>query len=146
VAAHVAEQIIVAIKSALTGLTTSGARVYDSRVYELQDNELPGLTIDLGNESAEQANVQGDLERTLELVVAANVKQADGYRTTLNLMRSEVETALANAAALAALCQDVALTATEMEASGEGEKPVARAIMRFAVTYTTERGAPDTPV
>jgi hypothetical protein len=147
---HVAESIVLAVKTELTGLTTSGANVFDSRVYDLQDAELPALLIEQGDEEVEQTNVQGDLERTLTITVAATVKQAAGYRSTLNKMRAEVEAALdagmAPGQPLAGLCQDLVLAGTTMEASGEGEKPAAKAVMTFVATYTTARGYPETPL
>ncbi|MEY2654030.1 MAG: hypothetical protein RLZZ524_1058, partial [Pseudomonadota bacterium] len=42
---HLRQQIREAVAGAVTGLTTTGARVYQGRVYPLEDAQLPGLTV-----------------------------------------------------------------------------------------------------
>jgi len=39
---HVRQQIRERLATDLTGLTTTGRRVYQSRVYSLEDGNLPG--------------------------------------------------------------------------------------------------------
>jgi len=50
---HVRQQIREYFGSTLTGLTTTGSNVYESRVYTLQDNTLPSLVIYTKNETSE---------------------------------------------------------------------------------------------
>ena len=42
---HVRKQIRDAVVTALTGLSTTGSRVYKSRIYPLETGKLPGLAI-----------------------------------------------------------------------------------------------------
>ena len=42
---HVRQQIRERIGTTLTGLTTTGSNVFESRVYPLEDSKLPALII-----------------------------------------------------------------------------------------------------
>lgn len=142
---HVAEQIIQAAKAALTG-TSAGANVFDSRLYNLQDSELPALLVDQGDESSEIGGKGNaiELQRTLELLVIAVAKQTIDYRKRVNTLRKEVEQRLA-APAFGALCKYCVPKSLTLELDGEGEQPVARATMKFEVLYYTAANAPDVP-
>jgi hypothetical protein len=140
---HVRRQIRDAAVTALTGLTTTGTRVYDSRVYPMQDANLPGLRIFTNNETVEISSlgVGRLLDRQLELVVEACVKENDSFDNTVDLIIKEVETALASGLTGAKYVQ---LKQIEIEMAGDGEKPVAMARMTFDAPYITVNGTPDT--
>ena len=59
---HVRQQIRERVATTLTGLTTTGSRVYQSRVYPLGPNNLPGLLVFTSSESSE-VDVMGILGR-----------------------------------------------------------------------------------
>ena len=142
---HVSEQIVAAAKTALTGLATTGANVFDSRVYPVQDSELPCLLIDQGNETSDIASMGSDrvTERSMELVVVAKVKQNTSYRTVINTIRKEVEVVLAANQGIGG-AKYVQPKSCEIELAGEGEKPVASATLTFEVPYYTALSTPDT--
>ena len=74
--AHVRQQIREAAKLALTGLPTTGNNVFSSRVYTLQERELPAINIYTANEESEVlaiTNTGTRLSRNLELAVDADV-------------------------------------------------------------------------
>lgn len=143
---HLRKQIRVAAATALANLTTTGARVYASRVHPLQDANLPGLRISNPDETIEQTTVDTNplQERVLELPVEACVKAVSGYEDTVDQIVKEVEVALAANQTLGGLCKSVLLRSISTELSGEGEKPVAIATMTFEVPYYTRRSSPDT--
>ena len=66
---HLHKQIRAALVSKLTGLTTSGSRVYANRLYPMDSTSLPGLRLYADSESAEVVTVHGPavLERTLDI-------------------------------------------------------------------------------
>ena len=143
---HVRKQIRAAAVTALTGLATTGARVFASRVYPLQDADLPGLLVSNSEEAIESASLGGAnryLQRTLTLEVKACVKQVSGYEDLVDQIAKEVETALANNNTLGALCKYIVPRGIETELAGEAEKPVAVATLRFEVLYYTALNAPD---
>jgi len=140
---HVAEQIVAAAKTALTGLVTTGARVFDSRVYPVKEADCPCLLVDLGDEESstdENWGFSRTLRRNLQLLVVAKVVQNTSYRTLVNTIRKEVEVALASGLVGAKWVQPVSCV---IELDGEAEKPIATATMTFECPYFTALGTPD---
>jgi hypothetical protein len=146
-AEHVSEQIIAAVKVRLSGLPTTGARVFDSRVHPVQTEDVPCIKVDQGDESAEYENVNvPEAIRTMELLVVACVKQNVAYRTEVNKIRKEVEAAIGADLTLGGICHDVQYNGCEIELSGEAEHPIAEATITFGVLYITDMRTPDVPV
>ena len=145
---HVRKQIRVAAVTALTGLATTAARVFASRVYPLQDTELPALRVSNPDEAIDSESMGGAnryLRRALTLEVQACVKQVSGYEDLVDQIAKEVETALANDNTLGNLAKWIVPRAIDTELAGEGEKPIAVATLRFEIVYYTALNAPDVP-
>jgi hypothetical protein len=143
---HVRKQIRAAAVTVLTGLATTGSRVYPSVVYPMQDAQLPGLRIDTGAESIAMAAPSGGVarthERTLNLIVQGCVKQNTTYNDVIDAIAEEVEKAIANNQSLGG-AKYVQLKSIEVALSGDGEHPVAVSTMTFEVFYYTAMNAPD---
>lgn len=141
---HIRQQIRDAVKTALTGLSTTGANVFDSRVYELNDSELPALRIFTNGEDMQIDSIGFSrlIDRRLELVIEACVKQNGAFDDTLDTILKEVEVAIA-ANQGAGGAKWIQLQKIEIELGGEGEKPVGLGRMTFQVPYLTALGAPD---
>jgi len=145
VANHLRKQIRDAAVAALTGLATTGANVFPSRVYELQDADLPALKVDTNEESVQIDSMGGAarvVSRALNLIVHACVKQNATYNDTIDQIIKEVEVAIAANQSLGG-AKYVQLTGIAIEMAGEGEKPVAVATMTFEVPYFSALNAPD---
>lgn len=144
-ASHLRKQIRDAVAAALTGLTTSGARVYESRTHELQDTNLPGLRIYTNSEDVRISEILSSsrvLERDLELVVEACSKKSSGLDDELDLMIQEVEVELA-ANQGAGGAKWIQLKSIEIDMEGEAEKDIGVARMTFEVRYNAALSAPD---
>ena len=144
-ASHLRKQIRDAVAAALTGLATSGARVYESRTHELQDANLPGLRIYTNSEDARVSEILSSnrvLERDLELVVEACSKKSSGLDDELDLMVQEVEVAIA-ANQGAGGAKWIQLKSIEIDMEGEAEKEIGVARMTFEVRYNAALSAPD---
>jgi hypothetical protein len=139
---HVRNKIRDEAVTALTGLTTTGARVYANRVHPMGDANLPGHRIYTNDEDVQIASIGSSrlLERELELVVEACAKENDTFDDTLDDMIKEAEVALAPGLPSA---KYVSLKRIEIEASGGGDKQVGVARMTFVVIYITAHNAPD---
>lgn len=95
--AHQRQTIREAIVTRLTGLTTSGSRVYASRLKPLLDSELPAILVSTGGEPLGDATYLKTglpVARPLEIRVDLVAKATSGYENTVDLMLSEVEVAL----------------------------------------------------
>ena len=142
---HVRKQIRAAAATALTGLTTTGANVFPSRVYPMQDADLPGLRIYTNDEQIENEELGAGRtrERSLDLVVEACVKAATGYDDTADQIQKEVEIALDGDNTLGGLAKYIEPRQVQNALAGEGEKPIALRRIVFEVFYQTAMGAPD---
>lgn len=143
---HVKQLIREAAAAALTGLTTSGARVFKSRLTPLAESELPALRITTNDEQVVPASVGGLRDRTLELNVECVARQSASLDDLLNTMEKEVEMALAANYTLGGLVKSVELTGSKVEMSAESDMPTGQAIMSFEVNYFTNSDAPDVSI
>ena len=144
---HLHKQIRAALVSKLTGLTTSGSRVYANRLYPMDSANLPGLRLYVDGENAEVVTVHGPavLERALEVAVEACAVATSGLDDTLDLMSKEVETALAGGITVAG--RTLTPTYTGMSYQDEAaDKPVGVKRMTFSLTFAAAANAPDTLV
>lgn len=144
--AHVRQQIRERIATEVTGLSTTGSKVFQSRVYPLQASNLSGLLIYTTAESSEPIDMGGTsrlMNRTLSVIIEAYVKAVSNYDDTVDTICSEVEVALGGST-VNGLVKDIYLEATEINYQGEGDQPLAIATMTWNVLYETASNAPDT--
>ena len=141
---HLHKQIRTAVVTALTGLTTSGTRVYANRLQPLPDATSPTLLVTLDDETATQATFHTSpiYERELRLSVAAIVKAISALDDTLDLMSKEVEVALAAGITVAGRTLDVFYGGMSFE-DEQSDKPVGIKRMSFTIPYTAAANAPD---
>lgn len=91
---HRAEQIMVALVTALTGLVTTTTHVFRGRVYPLAEAELPGLLIYSVNDSSDSGSFNF-VDPTLSVVIEGRAEElSTQIETTLNKIRKEVVVAL----------------------------------------------------
>ena len=123
------EEIITTVITTLTGLTTTGAKVFRGRTYPLEATDLPALTVYQGSDTALGENGPNNFSKydSDQLVrVTAHVKStATQVETLLNKIRREVHVALmaSHTQGLSYVITTIALGADEPVLSGEAEKP-----------------------
>jgi len=105
---HITQQVVNAFATAVTNLTTTGARVYKDRIRNLADSELPALRIFDNDEGVDNETII-DLpymqNRTIVLMVEAVAKENATLDATLNQIKKEVEVAIAANSTLGGLCK-----------------------------------------
>ena len=146
--AHVRKQLRDNVAAAVTGLATTGARVYRSRAYPLDSANLPGLLVYAAGETSEidsLASPRG-LARVCEVVVEGVAQATANLDNTLDAIAAEVETALAADTTRGGLAKDTFLAATEIQISDEGDKPVGAVRLTYRVQYRTRETAPETAI
>jgi hypothetical protein len=132
--AHARQLIREQVATTLTGLSTTGSNVFQSRVYPLQESNLPALLIYTKEESSEAIVMGSDraIERELTLAVEAYVKNNTNSDDIIDDIAEEIESAI----------KDVFLVSTDINYVGEGENPVAVATFNFLVNYCTDETNP----
>lgn len=145
---HKRQAIRAAVVAAVTGLTTTGTRVTSGELHTRPRTQLPGLAVAVAGGAGEMvatsiADARGDMQvRELPVEIRAMVAVVSGYLDTLDTACAEVETALHAAAGVAALVLEIRLVSTVVEISGDGETPVAVAVMSWRVLYAVNELAP----
>lgn len=148
---HIRKQIRAAAVLALTGLSTTGANVFDSRKLALSNlDQLPCLIVRTEDEEiiAEETTLGGSakVRRELELSIEAMVRATSGDegQDTVDDIIAEVEVAIAANRKFSGLAKDTVLKVIETEIDDSGDQVFAAVQVVFATTYWTARGAPET--
>ena len=137
--AHVRKSIRDDIVSTLTGLTTTGTNVYQTRFYPLAEAKVPGLCIYTNTESTEHATMTRPRTqfRTLEVIVEAYVKGTSNVDNTLDTIAVEVEEAISADVTLGGYAKDAKITAFEASYAADGDQPVGVGRCTVEVLYAT---------
>ena len=145
--AHVRQQIREAIGTACTGLSTTGARVYQARVYPLATANLPGLAIYTNSETSEEAEVGGAsrlLMRLLEVKIDGYSRKTSGLDDELDTICTEVEVAIMDDSTVQNLVANLYISETSISFASEGDRPIGCASMSWNCVYYTEANDPQT--
>jgi hypothetical protein len=139
---HVIREAIVALLAAAG--TTASTRVYDTPSDPR--TVFPALVVEDDGESQQVTSTMGGgvagrmVERTLLLVVNAEVQQIANYARARDQLLAAVEAALAGSAI--AGVKSITPAGYQADSSYQGERPIALGRQRFDVTYLTTQGNP----
>ena len=141
---HVRQQLRERAATTVTSLTTTGARVFQGRVYPLTQAEMPGLLVYTNDEVVDGRTLSPPrtLDRRVQLVVEGRARGAD-VEDVLDTIAKEVEVAVYNDRTLNSLARDTALQRTEVTLTGQGDQAHGSVRLAFEVTYMARENAPD---
>jgi len=144
--AHIRTAIRDDIETALTGLTTTGANVFPTRIYPLADAKLPGLAIYTMSEETDYQSISPPrtLHRKLEVVVEAYVKAVADYDDTLDTICAEVEEALYTDLTRGGHAFDTRVVGFSADISDQGDQPMILGKLAVEVQYAATEGSPTT--
>lgn len=149
-ALHLRDQIMAGLITALTGLTTTGARVYVDRDTDgepLGDADLPGLVVTHADESDEPLTLAfpRTIDAQLDVDIAAHVKAVtnNAARLLANLIAKEVAAALGAQPLVASLGAVITPSQSPPEWDGGGEYAQGRLTLRYRVRYQYKESTPD---
>lgn len=145
---HARKQIRDAVVAALTGLATTGTKVFQSRVNPLANGKLPGLALFTQSETADYLTMRlpRTQERKLTVGVEIYVKGVANYDDSLDQIALEVEAAIYADVTLGGIARDTVIRSFNADFNGDGDQPVCAATMSIEVTYVTLEGAAGTLV
>lgn len=130
---HARQQIREACAALVTGLATTGSRVFQSRMRPA--DQLPCLLVTANDESVAPGSIGNLYERELQLVIRAFAKGSATLDDTLDQIAQEVEAAMA-------AYQRAQLDKVEVDFDDELEKPVGSIALTYRVSYFTAAGDP----
>lgn len=138
---HVRQQIREAVATAVTGLTTTSTRVFQSRLYPLQTTDLPCLVVTTDGDRREYLTENSPAQVEVEVIV-----RIDGYAQatsnlddTLDTISKEVEIAIAGAS----ISDFVECAGTQLDESAVGNQPVGKVSIAYRIKTYILSNAPD---
>lgn len=146
---HARTQIRDALATLLTGLSTTGAHVFKSRVRQLAQNELPALVVFTANESITPLTPHPNHidTRELDIAVTGYAQVKEDIEDRLDQIALEVEqviNATESANTLGGLVDGLQLQSIKPEIVGEGERLTGQLSMIFNCSYRVSASAPQT--
>jgi hypothetical protein len=139
---HVRTQIRNAVVARLTGLPLTGLNVFASRVYPIEDSQLPALMVNTDAEEIEP-NAAGVLIRSLTLAVRVLVrKPGGGLDDDLDTIAEDVEEAMALGPLLPGASEQITLTSLAVEFDREADAPFGVLTLNYRIDYVTTSAAP----
>lgn len=142
---HLRRQIRERAATTLTGLTTTGSNVFQSRVYPMESAGLPGLCIYTTEETVEIQSMGGtrNVSRDLTLIVEGYATDSANVDDTLDQIGKDIEIAMSGDITLNDLAQDSYLSSVEITLSGDGSTGIGKITHSYTVVYQNAENAPD---
>ncbi len=142
---HLRRQIRERAATTLTGLTTTGSNVFQSRVYPMESAGLPGLCIYTTDEAIEIQSMGATrhVSRDLTLIVEGYATDSANVDDTLDQIGKEIEIAMSGDITLNDLAQDSYLSSVEITLSGDGSTGIGKITHSYTVVYQNAENAPD---
>lgn len=137
---HARQQIREAVAAKVSGLTTTGSRVYQSRLHALRDSNLPCLLVNTDDEDIETE--LSLFNRRLDLKIRAVAKATADLDDALDTIAAEVEAVLGSGITAGGKRLFPSLTSIQVDMVDELEKPAGVITLTYSVPYFTAPGAP----
>ena len=144
---HLRRQIRERIATDVTGLTTTGTKVFQSRVYPIEESKLPCLLV---YDSEEAVTIQSmgsprEIEAELTVNIEGYAQGSDGatVQNTLAKIQKEVQIAMQADILINSLARDSYLVSADSSISAEAKKPTGSVILSYLVIYQYLENAPD---
>lgn len=137
--------------TALAGQTVAGVRVFDTKVTEWRENQLPGVAVytlhDAVDPESARSSAPRELKRTLQLKLEGAVQLADGVAAALDALSEELERVVDRDPTFGGVASDSILSNTDVVIDRQAAQPVGSIVLTYEVTYYTDAPkAADTPL
>jgi hypothetical protein len=141
---HYRVTLRAAIVARLTGLETTDYRVFANRIYPLQGDDLPGLTVKIDEPEIATTTIHGPatLERRLSVVVRGYDKATNDLALSLDTIGKEVEIALASSLTVGAKSVELILNSVQVDAV-QADQPIGMIEMMYETNVYTLANAPE---
>ena len=145
--AHIRKTIRENIGTALTGLSTTGTSVFESRTFPINFSALPALLIYTKDEEVVEFSLKTPRTqfRQLQVIIEAHIKGTSNIDDTIDTIAEEVEEAMVTDVTRGGHAKDTRLVSTEIEFE-EATSKVGLAIFTYVIEYATVENAVQTGV
>lgn len=133
-----------AVVARLNGLETTDNRVFANRIFPLQGDDLPGLTVTINEPEIAPMTIHGPAmqERRLSILVRGYDKAANDLALSLDAMGKEVEIALSTGLTVGVKTVDLLLKSVQVEAV-QADQPIGMIEMLYEANVYTLVNAPE---
>lgn len=144
---HLRKQIRDRIIANVSNLTSTGSRVYQTRLYPVASVSLPTLLVYTVSETSEPETMSRPRKiiRRVDFALEGMVNGTSGLDDSLDAIAKDVEEAILADPTCNALAKDTVLAGTEIDYNASGEQPVGSVKMTFQVTYRTTETESESP-
>ena len=145
--AHIRKTIREHIGTALTGLSTTGGSVYQSRVFPINASKLPALLVFTKDEEIIETSLKKprSQHRQLQVIIEAHIKGTADIDDTIDTISEEVEEAMVSDVTRGGHAKDTRLQSTEIEFE-EATSKVGLCRFTYVIDYVTVENAVQTGV
>jgi len=146
--AHIRKTIREHVVTTITGLSTTGSNVYETRYFPLQTGNLPALIVYTLDETVEDYTLGQNTRtqfRALNLIIEAHCRGTANIDDTLDTIAEEVEEAMVTDISRGGNAKDTKLVSTEVDFDTASQKT---GLMRltYLISYNTIENAVQTGV
>ena len=145
---HLRRQIRERIATDVTGLSTTGSNVFQSRAYPIEESKLPCLLVFDSEESVEirsMGAIRGiSSELTVNIEGYCQGPDGSSVMNTLAAIQKEVQIAMQADININSLARDSYLTSADASVNAEATKPTGSVRLSYLVIYQYMENAPDT--
>jgi len=136
--AHIRETIRETIVNTLSGLTTTGNKVYSNRVDPYLS--LPSLNVltQMDTVRYDMCDMSTIQVRELRLVIEGRADAATTPDDGLDIITNEVQEAIEASSELASLVFDITLESTSFSFTSDGQQPIGLAEMQYSLLYQVD--------
>lgn len=142
---HIRTRIRQNLVTSLTGLANTGNNVFDSRVYPMNADTLPGICVYTENETTayQSINPPRTLDKTITASIEIYVQMIDTYDEVLDQISADVEEALYTDLTRNGLAQDTRVLSFDSTFSGDVEQPLIMGKLTVQIRYSAVEGSPE---
>ena len=145
--AHLRQSIRERIATDVTGLSTTGSNVFQSRFYPVEDASLPCLLVYTTSEESEVTEIASPRPMTRLLnVIIQGVVGATTPDDTLDDISKEIEVAMASDVTINDLADNSFLSSTDIEFNADGAKPIGTVMLNYVVEYRNVDNDPESAI
>ena len=146
--AHLRQSIRERIATDVTGLSTTGSNVFQSRFYPVEDASLPCLLVYTTSEESEVTEIASPrpMTRLLNVIVQGVVGTATNPDDTLDTISKEIEVAMASDVTINDLADNSFLSSTDIEFNADGAKPIGTVMLNYVVEYRNVDNDPESAI
>ena len=146
---HVRKAIRDAIAELMRATATAGGNVFPSRLFSLDEDQLPSISVFTTDESNAETVTKATLKspalltRALPVVIEAHAVMDDNIDDTLDALAVEIEKAMANPVMVSGREIPAQLVSSQTTFSSDTDLQVGVIRLIYSATYSTREDAPD---